>query len=72
LREIAPVNAPFSWPNNSLPISSAEKAPQFAGTNGPGVLLALCMAFATTSLPTPLSPNSNTLAEEDATRVIIL
>ena len=31
----APVNAPFSWPNNSLSNNSAGIAPQLTGTKGP-------------------------------------
>ena len=31
----APVNEPFSWPNNSLSISSAGTAAQLSVTNGP-------------------------------------
>ena len=67
----APVNAPFSWPNNSLPISSLDRAPQLVATNLPSALLALWIAWATTSLPTPLSPNNITLADVLATRSII-
>ncbi|MNG00438.1 hypothetical protein D3C84_833740 [compost metagenome] len=31
---IAPVKAPFSWPNSSLSSNSAGIAPQLTGTNG--------------------------------------
>ena len=39
----APVNAPFSWPNSSLSISSVGMAAQFTLTNGPRGERALAM-----------------------------
>ena len=39
----APVNAPFSWPNSSLSISSVGIAAQLTLTNGPGRERALAM-----------------------------
>ena len=35
LRCVAPVNAPFSWPNSSLSISSRGIAAMLMATNGP-------------------------------------
>ena len=31
---VAPVNAPFSWPNNSLSSSGSANAPQLTAVNG--------------------------------------
>ena len=39
----APVNAPFSWPNSSLSMSSVGMAAQLTFTNGPGRERALAM-----------------------------
>ena len=71
LSAIAPVNAPFSWPNSSDSISASGIAPQLTATNGffaraPSV----CSARATSSLPVPLSPVISTLvfAECDLAR----
>ena len=35
LRAVAPVKAPFSWPNSSLSISSRGIAAMLIATNGP-------------------------------------
>ena len=34
IRSVAPVNEPFSWPNNSLSSSVSVRAAQFRQTNG--------------------------------------
>ena len=66
--EKAPVNAPFSCPNNSLSNSSAGIAPQLTGTKGPLFRPDTSwIARATTSLPVPDSPKINTLALLSAT-----
>jgi hypothetical protein len=60
-REIAPVNAPFSWPKSSLSSRLSGIAPQLIATNGPFLRGELkWMARASTSLPLPLSPRINT------------
>ena len=51
---IAPVNAPFSYPNNSASIKSRGIAAQFTATNLPLRRLASCTLSATSSLPTPV------------------
>ncbi len=57
LREIAPVNAPFSWPNSSLSIRPLGNAAQFTFTRGLSFLgLRLWTARAMSSLPVPVSP----------------
>ena len=40
-RAIAPVKAPFSWPNSSLSSSVSVRAAQFMATNGPSAAAAL-------------------------------
>ena len=65
----APVNAPFSWPNNSDSISSAGTAAQFRVTNGPARrALCSCSVRATSSLPVPVSPRMQTRVSLAATR----
>ena len=65
---IAPVNAPFSWPNSSLSSSVSVSAAQLTVMNGP---FARCasrwIARATSSLPVPLSPAMNTVVSVAAT-----
>ena len=66
--ETALVNAPFSWPNNSLSINSEGIAAQLTSTNGPSARpdpLWICLA--TSSLPDPLAPVTNTRASVGAT-----
>ncbi len=70
-RSVAPVNAPRSWPNNSLARSSSESAAQLRQTKGPlrrG--LEKWTARATSSLPTPLSPRIKSVALLAAARAI--
>jgi CheY-like chemotaxis protein len=53
----APVNEPFSWPNNSLSINSFGIAAILIATNGPFFLFPCsCKTFATSSFPVPDSP----------------
>lgn len=55
--EIAPVNAPFSWPKSSLSRMLSESAAQFTFINGLSFLFERSkIASAIISLPTPLSP----------------
>ncbi len=64
----APVKAPFTWPNSSDSSSASGIALQFTATKGrPARGLARWMAWASSSLPVPLSPRSSTLASERAT-----
>ena len=66
----APVNAPFSWPNSSLSISSVGIAAQFTFTNGPAANgLSRWMWAASSSLPVPDSPDNSTLTSDRATWV---
>ena len=66
----APVNAPFSWPNSSLSISSVGIAAQFTFTNGPAANgLSRWMCAASSSLPVPDSPISSTRTSDRATCV---
>ena len=59
---VAPVKAPFSWPNNSLSINSWGIAAQLTSTKGPSARrLFSCKILAAISLPVPLSPRSSTL-----------
>ena len=61
---VAPVNAPFACPKISLSIRSYGSAAQFSATNGPLLRrLRRWMASAQISLPVPLSPVTNTVAE---------
>jgi hypothetical protein len=67
---VAPVNAPFSWPNSSLSISVSVSAAQLTATHGPAARrLPRWIARATISLPAPDSPPSSTVASVGATRV---
>jgi len=61
-REAAPVNDPFSWPNNSDSISSAGTAAQFSVTYGPAWRWLLSwIVRAISSLPVPvLTQDANT------------
>ena len=66
--DIAPVNAPFSWPNSSLSRSSPGIAPQLTGMKGPSARSEQsCTKRAMTSLPVPDSPCSKTVASVGAT-----
>ena len=65
---IAPVNAPFSWPNSSLSSKVSVSAPQLTLMNGPFArLLRRWIARAISSLPVPLSPAMNTVVSLAAT-----
>ena len=65
----APVNAPRSWPNSSLSMSSAGTAAQLSFTNGPSRRRECsCRARATSSLPEPFSPVTSTRPSEGAAR----
>ena len=58
---MAPVKAPFSWPNSSLSSSVSGIAAQFTATNGPLARgESSWMARATSSLPVPVSPRIST------------
>ena len=58
---VAPVKAPFSWPNSSLSMSSPGMAAQLSFTNGPSLRLECSwMARAISSLPVPRSPVMST------------
>ncbi len=62
-RAIAPVKAPFSWPNSSDSSSVSGIAAQLSGTNGcPTRWLSWCSVCATSSLPVPDSPLTSTEA----------
>ena len=64
----APVNAPFTWPNISLSMSSAGTAAQFICTKGRSRRgESAWMARATSSLPVPRSPEIMTRARVGAT-----
>ena len=67
--QIAPVNAPRSWPNISLSRRSSGIAPQCTGTSRCNRRrLRAWIACATSSLPVPLSPVTSTVAFVPATR----
>ena len=69
LEAMAPVNAPFSWPNSSDSSTSRGSAPQWIGTNGRSARAERSwMARATSSLPVPLSPSTSTDESVGATR----
>ena len=71
-RSIAPVNAPFSWPNSSLSSSCGDSAAQCTATNFCfGRPLSAWIACATSSLPVPLSPWISTVARVGATCLIV-
>ena len=62
LLNAAPVNAPFSWPNNSLARRSGVRATQLTATKGCSARgLHWWIARAITSLPVPLSPSMSTV-----------
>ena len=68
---VAPVNDPFSWPNSSDSISSSGIAAQLTCTNRSRLRRLLrWIVRATSSLPTPLSPRSSTVALVGAARLI--
>ena len=65
---MAPVNAPRTWPNSSLSSRLSLRAPQLTRTNGRSRRsLSVWTAWAISSLPVPVSPNSSTDALERAT-----
>ena len=67
-RRWAPVNDPFSWPKSSLSIRVSGMAAQLTATKGPFARrLARCSVRATSSLPVPDSPTTNTVASVAAT-----
>ncbi len=56
---MAPVKAPFSWPNSSDSSRVSVRAAQETATNGPSARgLSAWMARASTSLPLPDSPRT--------------
>jgi hypothetical protein len=64
----APVNEPFMWPNNSDSSKASGIAPQFTATKGCAARApAWWIAWASNSLPLPLSPRNSTLASDWAT-----
>ena len=65
---MAPVKAPFTWPNSSLSIRFSGMAPQLMVTNGPLTrLLRRWSSRAISSLPVPVSPVMSTLMSVAAT-----
>ena len=67
----APVNALASWPKISLSNRFSGNPPQFNATNCLGWRrLKSCRQRATSSLPVPVSPSINTLADVSATFAI--
>ena len=67
-RVSAPVNAPFSWPNNSGSMSDGLRAEQFRAINGPCHLLDRKWSLdAASSFPVPRSPTSSTGRSTGAT-----
>ena len=68
---VAPLNAPRSCPNISVSIRVSGTAAQLTATNGPFLRGPLkCSAFATSSLPVPLSPVTSTLTSVSTARCI--
>ena len=66
-RLIAPVNAPFSWPNSALSISPSGSAAQFSLMKGLSWRsLMSWIARANNSLPVPDSPRRRTVARVGA------
>ncbi len=64
---LAPVKAPFSWPNSSDSISVSGIAAQFTQISGARErLLCWWMARATSSLPVPDSPWMSTVTSAGA------
>src|SRR5690348_12976194 len=71
LRAVAPVKAPFSWPNSSLSISSRGIAAMLIATKGPERRFPKsCSARATSSFPVPLSPVIMTVRSVPISRAI--
>ena len=69
---MAPVKAPFSWPNSSFSRMSFGSAAQFSAKNGPFARsLLLWMARAASSLPVPDPPRISTLTVLGATASMI-
>ena len=69
---VAPVNAPFSWPNSSASSRLGASAEQSNATNGPSARgPTRWIVRASSSLPVPLSPTISTVASDAATRSII-
>ncbi len=65
---VAPVNAPFSWPNSSLSISVGGSAATFTLTSGRSARgLFAWIAWANSSLPVPVSPVRSTAVSVGAT-----
>ena len=65
---MAPVNAPFSWPNSVLSTSSFGMAARLTATNGASAMPdSRWISRASSSLPVPLSPRIRTVAESFAT-----
>ncbi len=65
---VAPVNAPLSWPKNSLSMRVGGIAAQLTFTSGLSRRpLAACSARATSSLPVPVSPRMRTVVSVGAT-----
>ncbi len=72
-RSVAPVKAPFSWPNSSDSSSSAAIAEVFSATKGAAARGELsCSARATSSLPVPDSPVMSTVMLERDRRPMAL
>ena len=68
---MAPLKAPFLWPNSSLSSSVSGSAPQLIDTKGRAARDdCRWMLRATSSLPVPLSPCTSTGLSLPATRVI--
>ncbi len=68
LDAMAPVNAPFSWPNSSDSMSVSGIAAQLTRMKGRPFRLELsCRACATSSLPVPDSPVISTVVGVSAT-----
>ena len=68
----APVNAPRVCPNSSASNSDSGIAAQFSTTNAFAArALNRCTAFATSSLPVPVSPSISTVVERGATSLTI-
>ncbi|MNC38828.1 hypothetical protein D3C75_874550 [compost metagenome] len=69
---VAPVKAPFSWPNSSDSIRVSGIAAQFTEINGALARFdRLCRARATSSLPVPDSPWISTVESVGATLRIL-
>jgi hypothetical protein len=71
LSRYAPVKLPRTWPNSSDSRSVSGRPAQFTGTKDRlARALRQWIAWATSSLPTPLSPVMRILASESAMRSI--